>query len=282
MGLRVPAMINIHGYSSNPYYVNLLSGIPSQVVGTNSLQAGAYGWVIASPVGTAQVFNPTCCSSDLTADECRVGKALDSKNPCAWNAGGCCGTATSSGVDDVVFFRSLVDWLVNHACVEASNVFAMGFSNGAMMSNRLACEAADIFRGVAPFEGAIRFGGDFRSCKPAKAVSWISFCGTADGACKDDQQATMQTFKSSNNCSGRAPSPTYVTPTSRCEAYTDCADGTIVETCWNKGMGHSFSGHLRPGTDIPPGYQPATNIDGFKYVMNRLSLTLQSTRVVSV
>ena len=52
-------MINIHGFSSSPYYVNLLSGVPLQNTGTNALQAGAYGWVFAAPFGSAPEFNPT-------------------------------------------------------------------------------------------------------------------------------------------------------------------------------------------------------------------------------
>jgi polyhydroxybutyrate depolymerase len=270
---RVPAMINIHGFSSSPYYVNLLSGIPIQDTGTNALQAGAYGWVIASPFGTAPEYNPTCCKKGLSKANCQRATSLDSSNPCSYNAGGCCGSAKDGFRNDVGFIRGIAEWLEENACVNKENIFAMGFSNGGMMTNRLACEAADVFRGVAPFQGDIRIGGDFAECKPSRPISWISFCGTEDGACVNGQNASFKLFAENNKCVGE-PTPTYVTPTTKCEAYTSCEDGTFVETCMNEGMGHSFSGHLRPGSDISPGYQPPTNVDGFKYVMNRLSNVL--------
>jgi poly(3-hydroxybutyrate) depolymerase len=111
----------------------------------------------------------------------------------------------------------------------------MGFSNGGMMTNRLACEATDVFRGVAPFQGDIRTGGSFAECTPSKPISWISFCGTEDSACNSGQNTSFKLFAENNKCVGD-PVPTYVTPTTSCEAYTNCKDGTFVENCWNEGM----------------------------------------------
>ncbi|HMI82753.1 MAG TPA: hypothetical protein VK550_01605 [Polyangiaceae bacterium] len=57
----------------------------------------------------------------------------------AWNAGSCCG---GSSVDDVALFKALVTEVSKHANVDEKRVYAIGLSNGGMMSYRLACEAA--------------------------------------------------------------------------------------------------------------------------------------------
>jgi hypothetical protein len=39
-----------------------------------------------------------------------------------------------------------------------AQVFGTGFSNGGMMANRAGCQAAELFAGVAPVAGNIRYG----------------------------------------------------------------------------------------------------------------------------
>jgi len=69
----------------------------------------------------------------------------------SWNAAGCCGYSVDDNVDDVQFLRDVVSYIKQHASI--SKVYAMGISNGAMMTFRLACEANDIIDGVAPMSG---------------------------------------------------------------------------------------------------------------------------------
>ena len=93
----------------------------------------------------------------------------------AWNAGGCCGTPQARGVDDVKFVRTLVGDLSRRYRIDAARVYATGMSNGAMMSYRLACEAADVFAGVAPVAGTL-----FTTCRPSRPVSLLHIHGLAD------------------------------------------------------------------------------------------------------
>jgi polyhydroxybutyrate depolymerase len=53
-------------------------------------------------------------------------------------------------------------------------------SNGAIMSHRLACEAADLFAAVAPVAGGLNVGGNFTACQPTRPVPIIMFHGTTD------------------------------------------------------------------------------------------------------
>lgn len=70
-----------------------------------------------------------------------------------WNAGGCCGRARDRGVDDVGFLDALT------ATVRRDDgtgpVYAVGFSNGAMMSYAWACARPGALAGIGPVAGAL-------------------------------------------------------------------------------------------------------------------------------
>lgn len=57
-----------------------------------------------------------------------------------WNAGYCCGTAAEQGVDDVKFVSELVSYLLREYSVNINAIHAVGFSNGAMLAQRLLAE----------------------------------------------------------------------------------------------------------------------------------------------
>ena len=61
--------------------------------------------------------------------------------------------------------------------IAPGHVFVTGMSNGGFMSNRLACERADIFAAVAPVAGTLGVGV---ACNPSRPVSVLEAHGTAD------------------------------------------------------------------------------------------------------
>lgn len=58
--------------------------------------------------------------------------------------------------DDVAFLRSLALTIEEELKADSNQVFVVGFSNGASMSQRLAAELPDVFAGAASVEGAIQ------------------------------------------------------------------------------------------------------------------------------
>lgn len=72
-----------------------------------------------------------------------------------WNAGTCCGYAALNHVDDVGFTRALIGKLADFVPIDRRRIYATGLSNGAMMSYRLAAEAADLVAAVAPVAGGM-------------------------------------------------------------------------------------------------------------------------------
>lgn len=96
-----------------------------------------------------------------------------------FNAGNCCGYAHRLEVDDVEFTRQLLDDLATVAPVDSKRVYATGFSNGGIMSYRLAAELSDRIAAIAPVSGPI--GTD--NFTPSRAVPVLHFHGTKDEFC---------------------------------------------------------------------------------------------------
>lgn len=104
----------------------------------------------------------------------------------AFNAGGgadgfdCIGaSACEQGVDDIAYFKALLDDLAKKINVDTRRVFSTGLSNGGAMSHRLACELADRIAAIAPVGGANQFA-TAAVCAPSKQVPVLDIHGTGD------------------------------------------------------------------------------------------------------
>lgn len=91
-----------------------------------------------------------------------------------FNAGACCGSAQSQNVDDIAFTRAVITDIRANYSVDPAKIYATGFSNGAMMAHRLACDLADQIAGVAAVSGASgEFDGAgtrYYTCRPARPI----------------------------------------------------------------------------------------------------------------
>jgi polyhydroxybutyrate depolymerase len=98
-----------------------------------------------------------------------------------WNDGrvGAGSKAEKENVDDVGFIRAVIDDVAAKLPVDRKRVYAAGVSNGAMMSSRLACEAADVIAAVGPVVGTAPAGFQ-ETCRPPRGVPIIVFLSTKD------------------------------------------------------------------------------------------------------
>jgi polyhydroxybutyrate depolymerase len=88
--------------------------------------------------------------------------------------------ANTLDVDDVGFFRALVEEFAESQDADRSRVFATGISNGGQMALRLALEAPDLVRAVAPVAASLPAANNL-DCRPAgRAVSVLLMNGTRD------------------------------------------------------------------------------------------------------
>ncbi len=87
--------------------------------------------------------------------------------------------ADQANVDDVAFISSLINQIEKQFRIDSTRVYATGMSNGAHMSQRLACELSN--RIVAVGVVAATMGQILEaSCKPGKPVSVLLIHGTTD------------------------------------------------------------------------------------------------------
>ena len=110
----MPLVIDLHGYTNSPERQRDMSGFESL--------AASHGFIVAWPYG--------------------IGKS--------WNAGEqCCGVAVSDGIDDVGFFRKLIEQVSMQYPVDPQRIYVTGLSNGCSMAQRLAAEASDVVAAAA-------------------------------------------------------------------------------------------------------------------------------------
>lgn len=95
-----------------------------------------------------------------------------------WNAGPecCVPPFTSNAPDDSAYLAAVVDDVKSAFNVDAKRVYLMGHSNGAFMSQRLACDHTGTFAAVVSLAGGV----DPIACHPSAPISFLEVHGTAD------------------------------------------------------------------------------------------------------
>jgi polyhydroxybutyrate depolymerase len=96
--------------------------------------------------------------------------------PLRWNAN----SNMNLEIDDVQFFRELMAEVSTVVSVDPMRVYVNGFSNGATMSIRLGCQAADVVAAIGLVDPGILTEETLAGCSPARPVAGIEFVGTGD------------------------------------------------------------------------------------------------------
>ena len=122
---------------------------------------------------------------------------------------------------NVPFITSLVEMIKGEFCIDNTRIFAEGFSMGGSMSYALACEAPEMFRGVA-----VHSGGPMSGCnKKNKPVAYFMTHGSKDDVCKYPGYGVPQIneFAKLNGCQAMDIPGTLV-PTDQSGMNPACAD----------------------------------------------------------
>jgi len=169
-----------------------------------------------------------------------------------WNAGACCGAAQKNDVDDVGFLREVIARVERQARIDPVRVFMTGMSNGALMSWRMACEASDIVRGIAPVEGT----DNTKHCTPSRPVPVIEFHALDDdhvplnggkgvSALTDTDFASVPATQAKwvkLNRADPASKRVLTVEGAHCDLHQARPGGAPVELCLTDTGGHSWPG----------------------------------------
>lgn len=214
---KVPLVLVFHGYLENAQQIEKISEMTPV--------SDAKGFVVAYPEGISQ----------------------------SWNAGKCCGSAASQKAPDVQFVSDLIDALSSDLCIDDKRVYAAGFSNGGMLSNRLACELSNRIAAFAPVSGPLAMDG----CSPTRFMPMIEFHGTSDlvvpyggnglgGALS--VAANVAFWTQNAGCTDGQPTQVFKNGDSTCVEYSQCQAGAAVRLCSVEGGGHQWPGGQSAGS----------------------------------
>jgi polyhydroxybutyrate depolymerase len=142
-----PLLVLLHGYGENGFVQDAYFGF--------NVLADQRGVLVAHPDGT-----------------------LNASGQRFWNATDACCDFGNSGVDDVAYLEALVDDAKQNFHIDDKRVFFVGHSNGAFMSHRMACDAADQVAGIVALAGDV--WKDPSHCNPSTPVAVLQVHGTVD------------------------------------------------------------------------------------------------------
>ena len=238
-GGPVPLVLAFHGGTGSGKQFQFTSGL--------DVLAEQNGFLVVYPDGT--------------------GAAADGTGARTWNAGYCCGAAERNEIDDVGFVRLLIDTIESQYDIDPGRVFALGHSNGGMLSYRLACELSDRIVAVALQAGSL--GID--SCTPTAPVALLHIHGTADAnhpieggvgeksiAGVDFRSAdfSVRTTAAAMGCVSEPSRSTDAgNPDLAVSTWAPCDRGVMVQLIAVRGATHAWMGHPTPNPGADPPYQ---------------------------
>jgi polyhydroxybutyrate depolymerase len=217
----IPLVINLHMYGGSGAVQESLTGMDTV--------ADSEGFIVTYPNGLG--------------------------DPTDWNAGSCCSAASEGNRDDVGFIAAVVDDVAAHACVDLARVYVAGFSNGGMMTVRLACQMADTFAAAATVSGTAAIPLD--TCQPSRPIAFLHVHGNADplvpydggsGGLAISGEPTpvfpavaqeIATMRGEDNCP--AASDVYFDQgNASCTQFSPCGSESEVIFCTISGGGHAW------------------------------------------
>eukprot|EP00854_Cymbomonas_tetramitiformis_P007952 gene7952-biopygen8031 len=156
------------------------------------------GFVLVAPTGRRDCWNHTyfasaypystaCCACPQQGTECR--------RRCGFDMDG-----VRNGEDtDAQDVAGIIQHLKVQMAVDASRTYAIGFSVGAVLAHRLACEHSSIFAAVIAISGGLQTA----HCAPSEPVSILQMHGTADPVVDYDITVakTLAAWSANNGCS---------------------------------------------------------------------------------
>jgi len=178
-----PAAIFLHGYGGTA------TGTEAEVTQGLNQYAEEYGYVMVYPQGTWFMASVDGAEPWEVTSWNHISGGLDEgpagplctpdadKVPCPPECGACGKCGWTSCNDDIGFLKVLAGVVTENFAVDTKRLYVSGFSNGAMMANRIACEASELFAAAALIGGRVEPGFE---CAPTRRLPLLQINGGAD------------------------------------------------------------------------------------------------------
>lgn len=190
-----------------------------------------------------------------------LGAYTNTRTSRSWNA-----DLDPGGVNDVALVRAIIADVGRDYQIDATRIYSTGFSGGARMTSRLACELSDVLAAVAPV-GGIQFGA---ACDPARSIPVLTFHGKADRVNHyvpnadsapywvNGVEESIERWVDANGCAANMSRVEQISRTVAQRSWSDCADEVVVEAWIVEDFGHTW-----PGSPLvrEPGRPGITNQD---------------------
>lgn len=155
--------------------------------------------------------------------------------------------------DDVQLLRDLIERIDRDYRIDHERIYLAGFSNGSTMTYHAACEAPDLFAGIAAISGTMRFG-TYDNCDENTALPILMIHGTGDlvvpfNGNRANRRMSVPdavlTWAEHNGCNTEDV-PEFDESRFRngftIYYYDDCLDDNIVMLHALEGVGHTWVG----------------------------------------
>ena len=175
------------------------------------------------------------------------GTILASTGETHWNSGG---SDNKSGADDLGFVETLLDHLEETQDIDTDRIYAIGMSNGGMMSYLLACRLSQRIAAITSVTGSMTV--DSATCTASRPVSVMQIHGVEDRVVPFDGNGdfpsipkTMEFWAESNGCVGdpKESNISDITGDGHGGArtqYLDCSQGVQVDLIALDEVGHDW------------------------------------------
>ena len=216
-----PLVLEFHGTGATPESQMKLSGFPAL--------AEEQGFLLVAPVA-------------------KYPRAQDER--LTWNV-----DLHDDAVDDVAFVTALLDHVIDEYAVDPARIYAAGFSGGARMSSRLACDLSGRIAAISTVAG-LRYPED---CQPSRPVPVIAFHARRDVINHYEHQSNSPDYWRMgveealtgwmwNNGCNSEPEVERLNATDTRFGYTGCRQGADVVFYRSEVANHTW-----PGTPLAAG-----------------------------
>jgi polyhydroxybutyrate depolymerase len=180
---ELPVTLFLHGYGGTA------TGTEVEVAQGLNFYAEQYGYVMVYPQGTwfmssdnpedqweVTTWNHISDAFDIGPDGPTCSNEVNPW-PCPPECGSCGKCGWTSCHDDIGFLRALLATVATDFATDQDRFFVSGFSSGATMANRIACEASELFAAAALVGSRLERGFE---CTPTNRLPLLQINGGKD------------------------------------------------------------------------------------------------------